>query len=322
MAASSRLHIFMDSGSILPVYNLHIIEVWMKITDIFKSKKQTFSFEFFPPKTEKGMSNLLKTIGELKKFHPDYVSITYGAMGSTQEKTISIADQIQNKIGLTAMSHLTCVGASAEQIGEILDTLQNLGIKNIMALRGDPPQGEDKFVYTPGGYNHATNLIQSIKGNGNFCIGAAGYPEGHVEARDLGSDLKYLKMKMDMGAEFIVTQLFLDNSYFYRFRDRAQDKGINLRLIPGVMPVTNWHQITKFSDMCGCTIPINLKEKLFPVRDDKEEISRIGIEYAINQCRDLLKNGAPGLHFYTLNKSKATRQIFEALVSENLISLD
>ena len=188
----------------------------MKITDIFKSKNQTFSFEFFPPKTEKGMENLLNTIKELKKFHPDFVSVTYGAMGSTRDKTLSIIDEIQNNLGITAMSHLTCVGATAGEIQEILKKLGSLEIQNIMALRGDPPQGHDTFVYTPGGFNNATNLIDCIKKNGSFSIGAAGYPEGHVEAKSLDADLNYLKMKMDQGADFIVTQLFLDNSFYYR----------------------------------------------------------------------------------------------------------
>ena len=292
----------------------------MKITDIFKKKNQTFSFEFFPPKTEEGMKNLLRTIRDLKEFKPDYVSVTYGAMGTTQDKTISIIDEIQNKLDITAMSHLTCVGATSGQIGAILEKLEELGIKNIMALRGDPPQGHKKFVHTPGGFMNATDLIQSIKNKNSFCIGAAGYPEGHIEAQSLDMDLDYLKMKMDMGADFIVTQLFLDNSFYYQFRERARKKGIKLRLIPGVMPVTNFQQIQKFASMCGCKIPTILEERLYPIRENKEEVAKLGIGYAIEQCRDLLANEAPGLHFYTLNKSTATRQIFNSLISGNAIN--
>ena len=291
----------------------------MKITDIFKKKNQTFSFEFFPPKTDKGMGNLLSTIKDLGEFKPDYVSVTYGAMGTTQDKTISIIDKIQNELGITAMSHLTCVGATSDQIDNILEKLSRLGIKNIMALRGDPPQGQSEFEYTPGGFKNATDLIQSIKTKNRFCIGAAGYPEGHIEAASLDSDLSYLKMKMDMGADFIVTQLFLDNSFYYEFRKLSEKKGIKLRIIPGIMPITNYQQIYKFTNMCGCKIPKKLEEMLYPVRENKEEVTKIGIEYATKQCKELLDNGAPGLHFYTLNKSTATREIFNALISENSI---
>ena len=292
----------------------------MKITDIFKKNNQTFSFEFFPPKTEEGMANLLRTIRDLKEFEPDFVSVTYGAMGTTQDKTISIIDKIQNKLNITAMSHLTCVGATSGQIGAILKRLEELSIKNIMALRGDPPQGHKEFVYTPGGFRNATDLIKAIKHKHSFCVGAAGYPEGHIEAKSLETDLDYLKMKMDMGADFIVTQLFLDNSFYYDFRERAQKKGVKLRLIPGIMPVTNFQQIHKFASMCGCKIPRALEAKLYPIREDKEEVTRLGIEYAIAQCRDLLANEAPGLHFYTLNKSTATTQIFNSLISANVIT--
>ena len=292
----------------------------MRITDIFKQKNQTFSFEFFPPKTEKGMVVLLQTIKNLKQFNPDYVSVTYGAMGSTQDKTLCIVDEIQNRLGITAMAHLTCVGASSMQIKDILQQLKKLGIQNIMALRGDPPQGQKEFVHTPGGFKNATDLIKCIKHTRYFCIGAAGYPEGHIEAETLNRDLDFLKMKMDLGADFIVTQLFLDNAYYFRFRELASKKGVNLRLIPGIMPVTNYQQINKFSSMCGCNIPPQLENRLYPVRDNNEDIARIGVEYATSQCEELLRNGAPGLHFYTLNKSTATREIFNALISQGYIA--
>ena len=294
----------------------------MRITDIFKEKNQTFSFEFFPPKTEEGMTNLLRTIKHLKQFNPDYVSVTYGAMGTTREKTISIVDEIQNRLGITAMAHLTCVGATSTEIKDILNQLKAAGIKNIMALRGDPPQGKKKFVYTPGGFRNATDLIACIKKNGDFCIGAAGYPEGHIEAESKDKDMDFLKMKMDSGANFIVTQLFLDNSHYFRFRELAKKKGVSLRLIPGIMPVTNYQQIYKFTTMCGCTIPAQLERRLYPVRDNKDEISKIGIEYAIKQCEELLRNDAPGLHFYTLNKSNATREVFNSLISQRYIVMN
>ena len=292
----------------------------MRITDIFKKKNQTYSFEFFPPKTEAGFAHLIDTIKELKQFNPDYVSVTYGAMGTTQEKTIEITNKIQNELNITAMAHLTCVGATSNRLEEIIQRFRELGIMNIMrALRGDPPQGQSEFIQASGGFRNATDLIRLIRKLEGFSIGAAGYPEGHIEAKSLDTDVEFLKMKMDMGADFIVTQLFLDNSFYFRFQELAIKKGVNLRIIPGIMPVSNYQQINKFSAMCGCTIPEALAKKLFKVRDNKEEIAKIGVEYASQQCIDLIKSGAPGLHFYTLNKSTATRDIFKALQNEGLV---
>ena len=286
----------------------------MKISEIFKKKDKTFSFEFFPPKTDKAMSDLINAVTSLKGNNPDFVSVTYGAMGTTQDTTLSVIDIIQNKLNLTAMSHLTCVGSTAHQIQTTLDQLKSMNIENIMALRGDPPAGSNEFIYTPGGFRNGSDLIKFINASGNFSIGAAGYPEGHIESESLTDDLNFLKLKQDNGADFIVTQLFLDNSYYYNFRESAQDKGINIRLIPGIMPVTNIKQINKFSELCGCTIPARLKKSLERVRNDPESIRKIGIEHAINQGKNLLENGAPGLHFYTLNKSPETQEIFKELI--------
>ncbi len=286
----------------------------MKISDIFKKKDRTFSFEFFPPRTDKGMTNLINAVTSLKENNPDFVSVTYGAMGSTRDTTLNIIDIIQNKLHLTAMSHLTCVGSTSDQIQMILEKLRLMDIENIMALRGDPPKGSSEFVYTPGGFKYGSDLIKLIKNTGNFCIGAAGYPEGHIESDSLDNDLNFLKLKQDNGADFIVTQLFLDNSLYYKFREFSEAKGVKLRLIPGIMPVTNIEQINKFSELCGCTIPDDLKLRVGHVKNEPESIRKIGIEHAINQGKDLLKNGAPGLHFYTLNKSSATQEIFKALI--------
>ncbi len=285
----------------------------MKITEIFSKKQQTFSFEFFPPKTDQGLVNLLNTIAELRECVPDFVSVTYGAMGTTRDKTIAITGRIQNELGITAMSHLTCVGSTAADIDAILERLQQFGVENIMALRGDPPGGNETFKPTPGGFQYGTDLIRRIKDFGGFCIGGAGYPEGHVEAKSYDLDLDFLKMKMDLGADFIVTQLFLSNDHYYRFRDAAKGKGVTLRLIPGIMPVTNHQQITKFAKLCGCTIPDDLITRLDAVSGNADDVRRIGIEHAAAQCRDLLRNGAPGIHFYTLNKSSATREIYAML---------
>ncbi len=285
----------------------------MKIADIFSHKKCTFSFEFFPPKTPQGDENLIQTIRELKTFNPDFVSVTYGAMGTTREKTIALSAAIQNEIGITAMAHLTCVGSTVADIDQILHRLKADNIENIMALRGDPPQGQEHFVVTDDKLRHGSDLIGRIKEFGGFCVGGAGYPEGHIEAETPERDWEFLKLKMDQGADFIVTQLFLDNSHYFRFREEALRKGVTLRLIPGIMPVTNYEQIHKFTAMCGCRIPAALQKRLEPIKEDKEAVIQVGIDHAIDQCAELLAAGAPGLHFYTLNKSSATRDIFQVL---------
>lgn len=291
----------------------------MKIRDIFQATKQTFSFEFFPPKTAEGLDALLATIGELRPYRPDFVSVTYGAMGTTRDKTIDITDTIQQRYGITAMAHLTCVGSTAEQIASVLRTLEERGVENIMALRGDPPKGQSEFVWTEGGFRHATDLIGFIHRANTFCIGAAGYPEGHSEAPSIDQDWDYLKMKVDLGADFVVTQLFLDNAFYYRFREATAKRNIAVRLIPGIMPVTNYEQIQKFTTMCGCAIPPGLAGELERVRNDAEAVRRVGVAHAVEQCRDLLRQGAPGIHFYTLNKSTATQEIMKELIAGGVI---
>lgn len=283
----------------------------MKIID--KLGSQIFSFEFFPPKDSAGFATLYETIGRLKPSEPAFVSVTYGAGGSTRAKTVDLVGQIKNTIGIESMAHLTCVGHDQGEIRSVLESLESQNIQNILALRGDPPQGEDKFVKTQGGFEYADELVTYIKKNFSFCIGAACYPEGHVECKDLDKDVENLQRKVDSGVDFLITQLFLDNNYYFEFLNILQKKNINVPVIPGIMPILNLKQIQRFTKMCGTVIPESLMGKFDGVQDDNEMVRQIGIDHAINQCRELLQNNAPGIHFYTLNRSKATLAILEKI---------
>ncbi|MDH5761798.1 MAG: methylenetetrahydrofolate reductase [NAD(P)H] [Nitrospinota bacterium] len=285
----------------------------MKIKDILDKVNPSFSFEFFPPKDSEGFEQLYTTITQLKTCNPTYVSVTYGAGGSTRSKTIDLVGRIKNEIGLESMAHLTCVGSSQEEIRSVLDTLQEIGIQNILALRGDPPQGQEKFIRPENGFAYANELVGFIRENYDFCIGVAGYPEGHVECSDKNVDLDNLKRKVDAGADFIVTQLFFDNRFYFDFIERAQAIGIKIPIIPGIMPILNVRQTQRFTKMCGSTIPETLMKELELAQDTPEKVRQIGIEYATRQCEILLQEGAPGIHFYTLNRSNATLNILETL---------
>ncbi|UCD10658.1 MAG: methylenetetrahydrofolate reductase [NAD(P)H] [Nitrospinaceae bacterium] len=285
----------------------------MKIRDILGRGEPTFSFEFFPPKSEEGFEQLFNTIENLKELKPGYVSVTYGAGGTTRSRTLELVRRIKDGIGLEAMAHLTCVGHDKEEIRDILSRMEEAGIDNVLALRGDPPQGETHFIKTAGGFEYADQLVAFIRRNFSFCLGVAGYPEGHVECLDKTQDLINLKRKVDAGADFIVTQLFFDNRFYYEFMDKIHAMGIHVPVIPGIMPIINVKQIKRFTKMCGATIPRALNNALEEVQDDSEAVGRVGIEYALGQCRDLLWQGAPGVHFYTLNRSPATRAIVEQL---------
>jgi methylenetetrahydrofolate reductase (NADPH) len=285
----------------------------MRIDQILGQGRPTVSFEFFPPKTDAGFAQLYQTIGELHAIKPSYVSVTYGAGGSTRAKTVDLVERIQRELNIRAMAHLTCVGHTAEEIGSILDELWNFGLRNVLALRGDPPAGQTSFVATQGGFAHADELVAFIKGRHDFSIGVAGYPEGHPQCLNRTRDLEHLKRKIDNGGRFVITQLFFDNDEFYRFRDAARAMAITAPIIAGIMPITNVAQIKRFISMCGAKIPHPLLLKLESVENDPEASYATGVEYAIQQCRDLLENNVDGLHFYTLNKSKATVQICKAL---------
>jgi len=283
----------------------------LKITDIFIKQKKTYSFEFFPPKNYSSTLELGINIGQLIKLSPSFVSVTYGAGGTTQDLSFDLIDYIQNKIGLTAMAHYTCINATRDKVENDLDLLYKKNIKNLMLLRGDLP-GKG-FAGLNQEFQHASDLIALAKSKNQYCIGAAGYPEKHPESIDVETDLKWLKNKVDQGADFIITQMFFDNEYYFKFVSEARKMGITARIIPGIMPITNFKQIQKFSEMCGAVIPDKIVSVLEPIQNDKNTLYQTGVDLAVEQCIDLLKRGAPGLHFYTLNKSRATIDIFSSL---------
>jgi len=282
----------------------------MRIPQLLATGTPVFSFEFFPPKTEKGARALLGTIERLRELAPSFVSVTYGAGGSTREKTIELVTLIKRDYGIEAMAHLTCVGHDRTEIAALLARLRSNGIENIMALRGDPPQGETSFVRPPNGFAYAWELVRFIREQGHpFALGGAGYPEGHVECRDLDLSVRHLQQKVAAGLDFIVTQLFFDNAFYFRFVERARRAGITVPILPGIMPVTDLGQLERFTSMCGSTIPPSLRARLGTVAEDREATRAVGIEHATGQCRELLDRGAPGIHFYTLNQSPATATI-------------
>ncbi len=289
----------------------------MKITDFYQSQKYTFSFEFFPPKTSEAEVKLFETVSELKALKPSFVSVTYGAMGSTRANTLRIVGRIKNEIGLEAAAHLTCVAHTRDEIETILGELRQKNIENIVALRGDPPKGESEFRALPNGFHYASELVRFIrkhpKYGSSFSLAVAGSPEGHIECRDKQKDLEHLKMKVDEGADVVITQLFFNNRDYFDFRMRCKKIGIQIPIVPGIMPVTHGPQIEKFATMCGASIPEKIREAIRKYGGDNTSIEAFGIEYATGQCRELLKNGAPGIHFYTLNKSNATEKIYKNL---------
>ncbi len=284
----------------------------MKIGEILKGKFSV-SFEFFPPKSPEGEQELFETIKELEVIKPTFVSVTYGAGGSTRDRTRRIVYRIHRETKLTVMAHLTCIAHSKEDLLEILQDYKNIGIENILALRGDLPKND--FQTPRNACKHAIELVKLIREtfDGSFSVGVASYPEKHPESPNMEWEIKFFKEKVLAGADFSITQMFFDNSYYYRFVERCQREGINIPIIPGIMPITNFAQIKKFAVMCGATIPQGLVEALEPYAEDPEETTKRGVEFAIKQCEDLIVNGIPGLHFYTLNKSRATLLIYQAI---------
>jgi methylenetetrahydrofolate reductase (NADPH) len=273
----------------------------------------TFSFEFFPPKTEEGERNLYEAIAALRPLEPDYVSVTYGAGGSTRDKTIEIVTRIREEYGLEAMAHFTCVGATVPQLRETLDRIAEAGLDNVLALRGDPPQGQEEWTKTEGGLEYSRELVELISADYPFAIGAACFPETHIHARSPEDDLRYLKEKVDAGAAFLITQLFFDNAAFYDFIARARAIGIEVPIIPGILPITNIAQLQRITSLCGAIVPEPLLAELEARREQPDAVADFGVAYATLQCADLLAAGAPGIHFYTLNRSPATRAILSAL---------
>jgi methylenetetrahydrofolate reductase (NADPH) len=285
------------------------------IHDAKRGKAPVISFEFFPPRTDEGDRNLLeKTIPALMALKPDFCSVTYGAGGSTRDKTLTIVERIQKEHGLTAMSHLTCVNSTKEQLGEVLAEAKRRGIKNILALRGDPPNGVAEFQKTPGGFEFSKELVAFIKELGGFGIGTAGFPEGHIACKEgKRVDWDRLKQKIDQGADFVITQLFFDNRDYFEFRDYLAKAGVKVPLVPGMLPILSGSQIKKFTTLCGAKIPAPMLAKLEELGDNDAAVTAYGIDYATKQCEELLREGVEGLHFYTLNKPHSTVTVVKNL---------
>ena len=286
----------------------------MRVREMHGRGWPVFSFEFFPPKTDEGARALMATVVDLQEvWKPDFVSVTYGAGGTSRDRTLEIVESIQRDLRINVMAHLTCAGSSRAEIAAIVDRIAEAGIDNILALRGDPPGGAGEFRAPADGFAHATDLIAFIAGRWPVSIGGACYPEKHVESTDRDEDLRWAKVKVDNGASFLITQLFFDNAHYFEFVRRAREVGIKAPIIPGIMPITNVAQVDRFIKLCGASIPPDLRARLDKVKDDPALVMATGIEHAIKQCRKLLEGGAPGLHFYTLNKSHATRSILAAV---------
>jgi methylenetetrahydrofolate reductase (NADPH) len=285
----------------------------MRISELLEHRRPVFSFEFFPPKTDEGRQTLEGTLEVLKDDRPDYVSVTYGAGGATRNSTVEITKSIKQDLGIEAMAHLSCVGEPTNRLVEILGDIDSAGIDNVLALRGDPPRGETEWRPHPGGLSYSVELIRLIGERFDFCVGAACFPEVHPDAANRESDLGYARAKVEAGASFLITQLFFDNELYFDFVEDARRAGIDVPIIPGIMPITNYGQIKRFTEMCGASIPDELTTQLDGRADDPDAVAELGVAYATLQCSDLLARGAPGIHFYTLNRSTATRAILAAL---------
>jgi len=286
----------------------------MRLADAYQPGEFGLSIEIFPPKSEDGDNALMTALERLAVYGPAFVSCTYGAGGTTRTRTVDWCRKIQEQLQLPATAHFTCVGASRAELIEWLSFAATHGIRNIMALRGDPPQGSDTFEPAADGLVHANELVELIRQHQpEMGVGVAGYPEGHPESSSLEVDLENLKRKVDAGADAVFTQLFFDNQAFLKFRDRCQQGGISVPIVPGIMPITEFSRIQRITSMCGATIPASLAERLEAVQDDQKAQFEIGVEFAIEQCRQLIDASVAGIHFYVLNRSQACRRILESL---------
>src|SRR3954454_24405910 len=285
----------------------------MRIDEILEDRKPCFSFEFFPPKTDEGMQNFWRAAQELQQDDPAFVSVTYGAGGSTRERTIQLVKRIKQDLGLEAMAHFTCVGATVDELRATLDEMREAGIENVLALRGDPPQGQEEWVATEGGLSYSTELIELIAESYDFSIGAACFPEVHIASPDMEQDLRVMKQKVANGARFLITQLFFDNELYFEFVEKARAAGVDVPIIPGIMPIQAYGQIRRITTMCGATIPAALERELSARQDEPDAVRDFGVAHATLQCVDLLARGAPGIHFYVLNRSPAARAVLAAL---------
>lgn len=276
------------------------------ISQLFAQNRPLRSIEFFPPKDDEGVANLRDAAVVLQRIQPDFVSVTYGAGGSTRERTAQVATLLRGDLGYTVMPHLTCVGSTRDEIGQHADRIYGNGFRNIMALRGDPPKGQTTFEPFKDGLRYASDLVTLLKArHPDFCLGVAGYPEKHPEASNADADLSNLKRKIDAGADFITTQLFFDNELYYRFVERCRNAGIKVPIVPGIMPVLSLKQIQRFTQMCGASLPSRLVKRLETAGDYADAVEAVGIDWALTQIRDLISRGAPGYHLYILNRAKS-----------------
>jgi methylenetetrahydrofolate reductase (NADPH) len=285
----------------------------MKIRDVLLERKKGISFEFFPPKSVEGKETFMKVVNALKRYHPLYVSVTYGSGGSTRDRTNYTLKWIKQETDLTVMSHLTCIGATKASIDALLKDYMTHGIDNILAMRGDPPRNGADFDLSRGEFRFARDLVGFIRGYDSFSIAVALYPEGHFESPSIEKDMEYTKQKIDAGADFGITQMFFDNRYFYEFMERARRAGITIPIFPGIMPITDCRKIEEFANFCSATIPGEIRDRMLPLIDKPAEMRRLGIELAVRQCRDLLQNGVQYLHFYTMNRAETVSEILDAL---------
>ena len=276
----------------------------MRFADFFASPGHpVVSIEVYPPKSEKAMRDLQEVLPRLVALRPDFMTVTYGAMGSTQARTLEVAALIRREYGLETASHLTCVGATRTEIDGILDRLVAGRIENVVALRGDPPQGEKHFVATEGGFAHASELVAHLRSRGQFGVAVAGYPEKHIEAPDLETDMAHLKSKVAAGADLVITQLFFDNKDYFAFVRRLRELGVTVPVVPGLLPIQSYSQIQRITGLCGAKIPEELRRELEAAGGDEKAMAEIGIRWTVSQCRGLLSGGAPGIHFYVLNRA-------------------
>ena len=285
----------------------------MRIREVLARRQKGVSFEFFPPRTAEGKGGFMKAVNCLARFDPLYVSVTYGSGGSTRDRTSSTLQWLKSETDLTVMSHLTCIGATTSLIEALLDDYMARGIDNILAMRGDPPRDVAGFDPARGPFRYAKDLVQFIRRYNYFSIAVAVYPEGHQESPSIEKDMEYTRAKIDAGADFGITQMFFDNRYYYDFMDRAAKIGISIPILPGIMPITDCRKIEEFADFCSATIPKAIKDSMEPLLDRPEEIKKLGVEYAVRQCEDLLRNGVRYLHFYTMNKTDSVSEILDSL---------
>jgi methylenetetrahydrofolate reductase (NADPH) len=285
-----------------------------RIEETYRAAREpVFSFEFFPPRSERGEENLAKALRDLQPMAPDYVSVTYGAGGSTRERTLGVVLQIKQELGLEAMAHLTCVNATTDELRGVLDKMREGGIENVLALRGDPPHGQERWTKTDGGLEFSHELVTMLRSDYDFSVGGAAFPETHIHASSAEDDLRHLKAKVDAGASFLITQMFFDNRFYFDFVERARSIGIDVPIVPGVMPILSLDGIKRMTELSAAHLPAALEAELEARRGDEEAVAELGVSYATLQCAELLAGGAPGIHFVTLNRSPATRAILSAL---------